>query len=393
MNKRVFVLDQVLTTIAGDNGADIIETLNSSTQPNSDNDENIPLFSFASFDSKSYVKRLRERRFLNRGALFAVINGIRVWERHNHIFSDLTRGGIFVGCGPNLAVSEEQEKQAGWILQHLPNTIASVLGKRCGILGESATFTTACAASVQALGNAYEKIAHGVLDFALVVTGDSRISTRGLSGYRTVGALFESEKNYSPFSQEEFGFVPGEGGSAVLLVSEKYISELKKQYVEVVAHSSSLDCYSLTSPHPSGDGLKRAVLNGLKSSNLSSNDIDIVVAHGTGTELNDQVELESWKELSPQKRALIVANKSWIGHLSSASGLTELSLLLETLEMGVIPKIQHAKHNFDINLNRENSTVLSTDNLNIIVESMGFGGQNSVVILKRGFKEIDDKDK
>ena len=108
--------------------------------------------------------------------------------------------GLFVGTGPNIDISGEfpdfergkmdaEYLSALWMLRFLPNTAASAIAQITGLHGENSTIMTACAASLQAIGEAYRKIKDGYLDLALAGGGDSRINPGGILAYKKAKAL------------------------------------------------------------------------------------------------------------------------------------------------------------------------------------------------------------
>jgi 3-oxoacyl-[acyl-carrier-protein] synthase II len=84
---------------------------------------------------------------------------------------------------------DREDLQALWILKFLPNTAASIIAKLSEIHGENLTVSTACSASLQAIGEAFRKIKDGYLDFAFAGGGDSRLNPGGILAYKKAGAL------------------------------------------------------------------------------------------------------------------------------------------------------------------------------------------------------------
>ncbi|MCG8552582.1 MAG: hypothetical protein MI799_19435, partial [Desulfobacterales bacterium] len=78
----------------------------------------------------------------------------------------------------------------------------------------------------------------------------------------------------------------------------------------------------------------------------------------------------------------VLALKSWIGHLGAGCGAVETAILLFLMRAGYLPKIRnlqtpcHEIPNF--------STCSQSVAMEVaVVESFGFGGQNSALVIKK----------
>ncbi len=328
------------------------------------------------FNLKEHTGRLKEARYLHRGAAFAVAAASEAIKDSG--LDNLADCGLFVGGGPNFdlggelpqihdGVIDEEQLAALWILKFLPNTAAAVIAKRWGIHGENLTVGTACAASLSAIGEAYRRIRDGYLNRALAGGGDSRLSSGGLLAYSRAGALWSGDDpdSYAPFSQERCGFIPGEGGACFML--EEFTAAKSRGatiLAEICGFGSSMDGFNLTAPDPQGRYAEKAVRLAIEQAGLTPDEIELVAAHGTGTELNDAMEAELIERVCPQ--AKVTALKSWTGHLAAACGAMELGLILSCHEIPGIRKQQSAG-----------------PATNILLQNFGFGGQNAALVVKR----------
>jgi 3-oxoacyl-[acyl-carrier-protein] synthase II len=288
----------------------------------------------------------------------------------------LEQAGLFLGLGPNLQARPRSDK-ALWLLDYLPNTVSATMAEILGLHGENLTILTACAASTQALSQAFRTIAAGFCDVALAGGGDSRLCAEGIRAYNQAGILAsgfdDPEQACRPFDQDRSGFAVGEGGAVFVLESLEHAQARKAIILaEIVGASSSLDGGSLTGPAPEGTVAARAVrqcLHGLGQEELC------VLAHGTGTILNDDVESRILATTTPGAIA-IAAFKSRIGHLAAACGCAELALGLICAEIGYFPAIANLKNpcHPELPLLR---TPANLKPRNLLLQSFGFGGQNA----------------
>ncbi len=350
------------------------------------------------FDVRQYTGRLKNRRYLNRGAGFCVSAAIMAaeeWKRSNRL---LSHAGLFSGTGPNFDISEEfgeiirgdrdhSSLQALWMLRFLPNTASSIISEILGIHGENATINTACSASLQAIGEAYRRIKDGYLETALAGGGDSRLSKGGILAYRKAKALLighgDPSTLYSTFDEKRDGFAPGEGGAYFVLEALSHAEKRNAPIIgEVCGFGCSLDGWSMTAPEPEGIWGEKAVLHALKEADLQPMDIDLVTSHGTGTLLNDQMEAALIHRIFSEKQPFVISLKSWIGHLAAACGAVETAITLLCMKNSFLPKIRNLKKPCapDINLvleNHEEQTNLA------LIQSFGFGGQNSALVVRK----------
>lgn len=387
MKKRVVVTDVRVISAAGNTLEELSHSFGNGAFPEI-KDYTIPL---ADFDLKRHIGRHKDIKYLSRGSQFGAACALGIARDLPE--KDLGDAALYLGAGPNFDLTQAGGN-ALWILNFLPNSAASFISKAAGIHGESATLGTACAASLQAIGLAYEKVAGGQVKLALAGGGDSRLCAGGLKAYQDCQALFSRQSagdldpnvRYAPFSSESYGFIPGEGGACFLL--EELESALERKaaiYAEIAGVGAGCDGYNMTAPDPEGTYAKKAVLKALSMAGLSPGDIDAVSAHGTGTPLNDRAEYKVLSEVfgpSPY----IISLKSWVGHLASACGAVELAMCLSLLKDKVLPPIRNLSQKNKMTgpdpLNLVTAPV-TTDLSHILVENFGFGGQNYALVLRK----------
>jgi 3-oxoacyl-[acyl-carrier-protein] synthase II len=378
MSRRVVITGSGFVLPLGNNRPDVLSALLEPHGPflRSEVDSEVAVCPVPDFDLKSHVGRCKNARYLTRGQQLCLAAAVRAVDDAGLDGRNLDRAGLFLGLGPNLQASPRDDR-ALWLLDYLPNTVTSVMAEILGAHGENLTILTACAASTQALGQAYRTVASGLADVALAGGGDSRLSFEGVRAYRQAGVLasgFERpELACRPFDRARCGFAIGEGGAVFALESLEHAGGRGARILaEIVSASSSLDGCSLTGPDPSGQAAAMAVQSCLE--NLPGDGL-CVLAHGTGTVLNDAVEGEILASTVPHALA-ITAFKSRIGHLAAACGSAELTLGLICASQGQFPGIAGLENpcRDDLPLLRE-PTLLRPGSL--LLQSFGFGGQNA----------------
>jgi 3-oxoacyl-[acyl-carrier-protein] synthase II len=159
-----------------------------------------------------------------------------------------------------------------------------------------------------------------------------------------------------------------------------------KIYAEVIGYGLSGDAYHITSPSPDGDGAFRSMSAALKRAEISASDIDYINAHGTSTQVGDEIELAAVERLlgNAASRVSMSSTKSCTGHLLGAAGAIEAIFGILAIRDNIVPPT----------INLDNPSVETAIDLvpkvsrerevNVVLSnSFGFGGTNASVILRR----------
>src|SRR2546421_12731876 len=99
----------------------------------------------------------------------------------------------------------------------------------------------------------------------------------------------------------------------------------------------------MTAAHPEGDGAIRAMAMALKESGKTTEDVDYISAHGTGTPTNDRVEAIAVRRLFGDRAPKVPMSsiKSMIGHTMGAASAIEAVGGSPAIHTGVIPPTLH----------------------------------------------------
>ena len=272
-----------------------------------------------------------------------------------------------------------------------PTAPASLLAERYGITGEVTTCLTACAASAQAIGEAFRRIQAGECDLAL--TGGSHAMTAPLDvlGFAMLSALSQRNDDPAgasrPFDRHRDGFVLGEG-SAVVILEEWERARRRGAHVhaELIGYGAANDAYRVTDMHPEARGARRAITNALADAGVDPADIGYVNAHGTSTIENDRAETRALHAaLGDRAPGIPVSStKSMTGHAVAAAGAIELVATVLALQTQVLPptiNLQTPDPECDLDYvpNRARHHPCDT----ALTNSFGFGGQNVTLAVRR----------
>ncbi len=272
-----------------------------------------------------------------------------------------------------------------------PGTPAGHLASLFGARGPNANCLTACAASSQAIGEAFELIRRGDADVMLSGGTHSMIHPFGVTGFNLLTALStrndEPTRASRPFDRERDGFILGEG-AGMLLLEELEHARARGATIhgEVVGYGSTADAFRITDSHEDGRGAIACMREALVDARLNPDDIDYINAHGTSTSVNDSVETLAIKKALGDLayKVPISSTKSMMGHLIAAAGSVEAIVSLLTIRDGVVPptvNLENPDPECDLDYIPHESRRKAVDVT--LSNSFGFGGQNIALILRR----------
>src|SRR5262249_30832550 len=141
--------------------------------------------------------------------------------------------------------------------------------------------------------------------------------------------------DHKPFDTSRSGMLPGEASAAVVLMRGE---DCPVHIGELVGIGASNDAFGVTAPDPSGLLVRLALEQARPAARRTYRDLALYLAHGTATELNDDLEAKVVEELFADNETLtIVGTKGALGHSVGACGLVEFILLLQMLHRQLAP--------------------------------------------------------
>jgi 3-oxoacyl-[acyl-carrier-protein] synthase II len=190
-----------------------------------------------------------------------------------------------------------------------------------------------------------------------------------------------------PFDKERNGFVIGEGAGVVVLEELEHAKARGATiYAEVVGYAATSDAYHVVEPAPGGSGLVSAQRKALKKANLAPEQIGYINAHGTSTYFNDRAETAAIKTVFGDHayKLAVSSTKSMTGHMVGAAGGAEAVFTALALHEGVLPPtINYEFPDPECDLDYVPNQPRQASIEYALSNSMGFGGHNAVLALKR----------
>ena len=272
----------------------------------------------------------------------------------------------------------------------ISNMAAGNVAIQLGLKGKNINVVTACATGTHSIGEAFRSIQYGEAEVMLAGGTESSITPIGLAGFSALTALTEeTDPNRAsiPFDKDRSGFVMGEGAGVVVLESlEHALARGANIYAEVVGYGATCDAYHITSPAEDGSGAAKAMTNAIKDAGITPDQVDYINAHGASTQHNDLFETRAiklaFKDHAYQLK--INSTKSMIGHLLGAAGGVEFITLVKSIEEGYIHQTVGSKESEeDMDLNYMFGEGVHTDVTYGISNSLGFGGHNASILVKK----------
>jgi 3-oxoacyl-[acyl-carrier-protein] synthase II len=307
----------------------------------------------------------------------AIVKG---WDDDNHQMNWDKWADVAFG---NMKAATELEQE--------PNMPAGHLAVLTGARGPTRSCLTACAASTQANGEAFEIIRKGAADVMIAGGAHSMIHPLGITGFNRLTALStrndDIETASRPFTASRDGFVIGEGGAVLILETLEHAKKRgAKILCEVIGYGSSSDAFRVTDMHEEARGAVQALEAAVKDAGISFADIDYISTHGTSTAENDSVETKAIKKAFKEHAKSTPASsvKSMMGHLIGATGAAELITCVLAIRDNVLPPTMNLNDpDPELDLDYVPNAPRKAQVNIALNESFGFGGQNNVVIIKR----------
>ncbi|WP_430596475.1 beta-ketoacyl-ACP synthase II [Enterococcus sp. DIV0210g] len=272
----------------------------------------------------------------------------------------------------------------------IANMAAGNIALRVGAKGICTAIVTACASGTNSIGEAFRNIKHGYSDVILAGGTEATICEMGIAGFAALTALStesDSSKGSRPFDENRNGFVMGEGAGVLVLESLEHAQARgAKIYGEVVGYGSNCDAYHMTAPTPDGSGASKAMQLAMQEAGIQPEQVGYVNAHGTSTPANDVAEARAIKIAlgDSYKDTYVSSTKSMTGHLLGAAGGVEALATLLALEHQFIPpNINVENQDPEIDLNVVANESKSAEITYALSNSLGFGGHNAVLCMKR----------
>lgn len=274
----------------------------------------------------------------------------------------------------------------------MPNAAASELAIRRGLGGPAWTVGTACASGLDALGQAWLMLRAGLCTRVWCGGSEHIDDNWGVGGMAAAKALAKVEEGtvegdsapvLRPFDQRRQGTAVGSGAAMFVMETETSAQARGATILaRVLGYGASADAHHITAPQPDGDGAARSMQAALASAGLKAEEVVGVFAHGTGTPLNDAMEVAAMAQVFGAGVPPFTSTKGQYGHAMGASGALHAAFALTALAANHIPPT--------VSCEQPDSTlphlpVLPGQTIGctgpVLINAFGFGGHNASFLL------------
>ncbi|MDO3676453.1 beta-ketoacyl-ACP synthase II [Paenibacillus ehimensis] len=354
------------------------------------------------FDAEARFGR-KEARRMDRFCQFALAAAEQALEDSGLPLGEIDRERLGVYVGSGIGGIQTLLEQDGILRERGPervsptlvpmmisNMAAAMISIKYGALGPTLSPVTACSIGNTAIGEAFRLIRAGGADAVIAGGAEAAVTEISLASFGNATALSgrndEPARASRPFDAGRDGFVMAEGAGIVVLESLSHAQRRNARiYAEVIGYGASSDAYHVVATHPEGIGAYQAMRSALREAAVKPEEVDVISAHATSTELGDRSETMAIKKLFGEHayRIPVTANKSMTGHMLGAAGGVEAIALAKSLEQGIIPPtINQEQPDPDCDLDYVPNEARQAKLKIGISNSFGFGGHNAVIVLK-----------
>ncbi|MEK4843377.1 beta-ketoacyl-ACP synthase II [Staphylococcus sp. FSL W8-0271] len=354
------------------------------------------------FDIEDHIDK-KEARRMDRFTQYAVVAAREAVNDAKLEINENTadRIGVWIGSGiggmETFELSHSQLLERGprrvspfFVPMLIPDMATGQVSIDLGAKGPNGATVTACATGTNSIGEAFKIIQRGDADAMVTGGTEAPITHMAIAGFSASRALTTNEDKETacrPFQEGRDGFVMGEGAGIVVLESlESAKARGAEIYAEVVGYGSTGDAYHITAPAPEGEGGSRAMQAAIDDAGIEAKDIQYLNAHGTSTPVGDLTEIQAIKNTFGEaaKNLKISSTKSMTGHLLGATGGLEAIFSALSIRDGRIAPTIHAESpDPECDLDIVSNKAEDLDITYAMSNSLGFGGHNAVLVLKK----------
>ncbi|MBI4637111.1 MAG: beta-ketoacyl-[acyl-carrier-protein] synthase family protein [Candidatus Rokubacteria bacterium] len=229
-------------------------------------------------------------------------------------------------------------------LEYPAHAATSHVAMAAGARGQTATFASACAAGLDAIGWAADEVRVGQATAVFAGATETPLSEYSLMLFRSVGVLCKwqglPQEASRPFDRLRTGLVLAEG-AAILTVEEEEHARARGAdiYARILSSASATEGTHLRKVDDTGEAIARAMTMALQRAQLSPGEIDFICAHGNSMEDYDAAETAGIKRVFGRHAWNVPASslKSMCGQALAASSAMQVVASCLTLRDQIVP--------------------------------------------------------
>ncbi len=305
------------------------------------------------------LKKIRRGHRADRVVHLAALAASRAWSQAGlgHGMSE-ANVAVVVGCSRGPVGKWEEATAATIAGRRMPPSLAAESTMAClhgslaallGARGSAYTVSTACASGGHAVALGADHIVSGTADIAVVGGADASLTRVMLQQFAAAGILdsqLPPEPVCRPYDRSGAGTVLGEG--AAFLILEK-VSHARARGAKIFGILSGWGLAAdggVTSAESAGaEALSRAASAAVEKAGLRWSDVGYINTHGTGTRVNDDMEMAWLRRVSGASGGAIPysSTKAVTGHCLGATPVIEAAVCLEALRRRSLARSVHCR--------------------------------------------------
>lgn len=347
------------------------------------------------FDASAFIEK-NELDLMDRFAQFAVVAAKEAVSTAGISFNEDNRDRSAVICGTSIGGVHAQENSYVELYREnksrvhpftiprtMPNSAASNISMQMGITGPVYTISTACASSNHAIGNAFWLIRNGICDQAIAGGSETPFTYVFLKAWEAIRVV--APDTCRPFSKTRQGMIIGEGaGILVMETLENAQARGATILAEIVGFGMTSDASHITKPDQKG--AERAMRLAMEDASLGPEEIDYINAHGTGTLVNDSMEVAAIRTIfgAHANSLAISSTKSLHGHALGATSALEAVATTMALHHGILPPTANFEEKDEAcDIDMVPNASRKKDIRHALSNAFAFGGLNAVLAFKK----------
>ena len=222
------------------------------------------------------------------------------------------------------------------------NVVAGRIANRLDLGGTNCIVDAACGSSLAAVSMAISELTLGRANMMITGGVDTDNSILTFLCFSKTPAFTKGDRLHA-FSADSDGMLAGEGiGMLVLKRLEDAESDHNRIYAVIRSIGTSSDGHFKSIYAPSASGQAKALRRAYESSGYSPSSVELIEAHGTGTNAGDPAEFEGLCEVfgennSKKQYIALGSVKSQIGHTKATAGAASLIKTSLALHHKILP--------------------------------------------------------
>jgi 3-oxoacyl-[acyl-carrier-protein] synthase II len=244
-----------------------------------------------------------------------------------------------------------------------------------------------CASGAVAIGDAFRAIARGDVRAALAGGVEAPLAPLVYGAFTVIRAMSTNNDDPQgasrPFDRARDGFVMAEGAGVLLLERlDDARARGARIYGEVAGYGLTNDAFHMSAPRADATMNAAAMQRALDEAGVTSDDVDLVNAHGSATPLGDRAEALATELVFGARAAAVpvTATKGQHGHALGATGAWEAGLSLLAIAHGIVPRSVNTDDvDSGLAVTRER---LARPVRTVLSNSAGFGGINAALVFR-----------